>query len=927
MPELRCVSDQDLQAYVLGKLPKRIGRSVALHLESCAVCDARAQRLDGAADPLVDCLRQALAPATVQGVVTPASGPAPAAAAGLPPARIGAYRVLEEIGRGGMAVVYKAREDNPERIVALKVLLTGCHSGGERRARFRTEADTIARLRHGHIVQVFEAGEHDGLPFLALEFCDGGSLAQRLGGVPQAPAAAAALVEPLAQALEHAHQAGVIHRDLKPANVLLTADGQPKVSDFGLAKAERPELTATGAVLGTPSYMAPEQAAGSRTVGPAADVYALGAILYELLTGRPPFQGATALETMEQVRHQEPVPPRRLQPKVPRDLETICLKCLEKEPARRYANAGALADDLARFREGRPVQARPVGAAGRTTRWARRNPGWAATAAAIAALLMLVATSTSLLIWHLNDALQQSEDERVRASAAELTGNHRLWASYLAQAQAHRFSGRQGQRFNSLAAIRKATALALPPGHTLAELRNEAIACLVLADVQTALDRAAIVDPSDESCLVPDAAHTRYATIGNDRAIHIRQWPDGHEIARLENSGSVEAPQIAFSPDGRFLLHRYGHARDTRMKVWRLDVREPAVVFEHETKGFDFQAVFRGDSGQVAIGHEDGSVVLYATATGAVDQRLRPGFVAQLLAFCPGSRRLAAASPDAKSVAVLDTDNGRVVANLPHPEPVTSIGWHPDGRVLAAGCTDHKIYLWDVAREQTAMPPLEGHSGYISTVGFNHAGDRLASHDWDHSLRLWDARTGRPLVATTCTRLMSFSPDDQFLLGNTVQNQARLLRIANARELRLQAVSKQSLQRCFYSGIANPDGRLLLAHVGSAIVFIDWAHGTEVAELALASSAAFAFTRDDALLTSGIDRALERWPMRTDPATGIVHIGPPETMHPSSTKDLAGWQRRRHGRGHSGAEPRAGAARPRSAIDAQAVRGCARVCG
>jgi tetratricopeptide (TPR) repeat protein/tRNA A-37 threonylcarbamoyl transferase component Bud32 len=430
MSELRCVSDPDLRAYVLGKLPERISRSVADHLECCSECATRAQGLDGAADPLVDCLRHALKPTATLGV-TSGDGSAATAAGGavLPATRLGAYCVLGEVGRGGMAVVYKARQDNPERIVALKVLLTGSHSGSERRARFRSEADTIARLRHAHIVQVFEAGEQDGLPFLALEFCEGGSLAQRLGGVPQAPEAAAALVVHLAEALEHAHQAGIIHRDLKPVNILLTADGQPKVSDFGLARTEGPSLTATGAVLGTPSYMAPEQASASRTVGPAADIYALGAILYELLTGRPPFQGATALETLEQVRGQEPVPPRRLQPKVPRDLETVCLKCLEKEPAKRYATAGALADDLKRFGEGRPVRARPVGALGRSWRWARRNPLWASTLAGVATLLLAVAVGMSWMTWQLNAALEASESARLRAESAEIATGQALSVS------------------------------------------------------------------------------------------------------------------------------------------------------------------------------------------------------------------------------------------------------------------------------------------------------------------------------------------------------------------------------------------------------------------------------------------------------------------------------------------------------------------
>jgi tetratricopeptide (TPR) repeat protein len=293
------------------------------------------------------------------------------------------YDLVRELGRGGMGVVYLAQQLRLNRPVALK--MPPASLGVEEWLRFRTEAAAAARLRHPHIVQVQETGEHQGRPFLVMELVEGSSLAQKLAQAPLAARLAAELLEKLARAIHYAHEQGVIHRDLKPANVLLTADGTPKVTDFGLAKrltearppgAEPSAIqTQTGVILGTPSYMAPEQAAGrGKEAGPATDVYALGATLYECLTGRPPFQGATALETMEQVLRDDPVPPRKLRPGVPRDLETVCLKCLEKQPHRRYASAAHLADDLCRHLEGRPVVARPMSRAGRAWRWARRNP-------------------------------------------------------------------------------------------------------------------------------------------------------------------------------------------------------------------------------------------------------------------------------------------------------------------------------------------------------------------------------------------------------------------------------------------------------------------------------------------------------------------------------------------------------------------------
>jgi ABC-type amino acid transport substrate-binding protein len=300
------------------------------------------------------------------------------------------YEILEELGRGGMGVVYKARQIGLKRVVALKMVLAGAHASSQDVARFRREAEAVAALQHPNIVQIHEVGEQDGCPYFSLEFVDGGSLAQRLRESPQPAYWAAKLVETLARAVHAAHKHGIVHRDIKPANVLLTADGVAKITDFGLAKRLEDESahTRTGSIVGTPGYMAPEQAEAKKGITPAVDVYSLGAILYECLTGRPPFRGPTPLETVMQVVHEDPVGVRRHQPKCPHDLETICMKCLEKDPARRYASAQALADDLRRFQLGEPVLARPVGKVQRAWRWCRRHPSLAGLA--IAALVLIV---------------------------------------------------------------------------------------------------------------------------------------------------------------------------------------------------------------------------------------------------------------------------------------------------------------------------------------------------------------------------------------------------------------------------------------------------------------------------------------------------------------------------------------------------------
>ncbi len=306
--------------------------------------------------------------------------------------RIPGYELEAVLGRGGMGVVYRARQLSLKRTVALKMLLAGAFAGPHERARFRREAEAAASLRHTNIVQVYDVAEHEGRPYFTMEFVEGGSLAQKLAGTPQPALQAAVLAATLAEAVQVAHQGGIVHRDLKPSNVLLAADGTPKVSDFGLAR--RLEggagLTQSGVTVGTPSYMAPEQAGGqTRALGPTVDVYSLGAILYELLTGRPPFRAETTAETVLQVICEEPVPPSRLNAKVPRDLETICLKCLHKDPQRRYATAAAVAEDLQRFQRGDPIVARPAGVLERLGKLARRHPNQLAMLAA--SLLLAVA--------------------------------------------------------------------------------------------------------------------------------------------------------------------------------------------------------------------------------------------------------------------------------------------------------------------------------------------------------------------------------------------------------------------------------------------------------------------------------------------------------------------------------------------------------
>jgi formylglycine-generating enzyme required for sulfatase activity/tRNA A-37 threonylcarbamoyl transferase component Bud32 len=390
--------------------------------------DPEATRYRSAASP-VDPEATRYTPATS---VAPAAGQAPG------------YEILGVLGRGGMGVVYKARHLTLNRIVALKMVLAGGHAGSEERVRFLAEAEAVAALQHPNIVQVFDFGQHGDLPYMALEYVNGGGLNVRLrDGLPP-PLEAAWLVEQLARGMAAAHARGIVHRDLKPHNVLLMApEGSeaaqcalklctPKVSDFGLAKKVEggSGLTQTGAVMGTPSYMAPEQAEGRKDVGPPADVYALGAILYECLTGRPPFRGSTPMDTVRQVVADEPAPVRRLQPRCPRDLETIAHKCLQKDPARRYAGAALLAEDLKRFQEGEPILARPTGPLERVVKWVRRRP---VIAALLALVVVLTAAGLAGVAWEYGEAVRERDAAR-EANRRRLEAQVRQLGSAVPQA-------------------------------------------------------------------------------------------------------------------------------------------------------------------------------------------------------------------------------------------------------------------------------------------------------------------------------------------------------------------------------------------------------------------------------------------------------------------------------------------------------------
>ena len=483
------------------------------------------------------------------------------------------YEVEAVLGRGGMGIVFRARQLRLGRLVALKMALAGSYAGLHERERFRREAEAVAALRHPNVVQIYDAGEWAGRSYFTMEFIEGGSLAQRLAGVPQPGRQAAALLATLAGAMHAAHQRGIVHRDLKPANIMFMLDGTPKVTDFGLAqRLEGIEgLTLTGVPIGTPSYMAPEQAQGqSRAVGPAADVYALGAILYELLTGRPPFRAETPAETVLQVIDQEPVPPARLNAKVPRDLETICLKCLQKEPHKRYAGAAELADDLVRFGNGQPIAARRSSPAARLWRWGRRNP-------TAAALIVTLLASVGLVIgggfW-----LQREQDERRAEAIRQEERETHVVATALEQASELARQSRWPDARAVLDGGLSALSSSAPPNlrERLMQARSDANTAAYLEEIRLRLS----TDPTK----VRNTAASLYAeAFRNYFDMDLLTLPPEEAAARLSNS-AIRETLLAYLHDWHYWAVDADRARLRTMldcaddNTWRRAWREAMAV-------------------------------------------------------------------------------------------------------------------------------------------------------------------------------------------------------------------------------------------------------------------------------------------------------------------------------------------------------------
>jgi WD40 repeat protein len=696
--------------------------------------------------------------------------------------RVRGYLIQSFIGSGGMGVVYKARHIDLQRTVALKLLHESAAGDREAHERFQAEAEAVARVQHPNIIQVFEigsiqsqAGEQKPRPFLALEFLDGGNLS-RYTEWPQAPTFAARMLEKLARAAHAAHMLGVVHRDLKPANVLLGKDGEPKIADFGVAKlsgeGER-LLTQAGMTVGTPEYMAPEQAAGEDS-GPAADIYSLGVILYQLLTARLPFHGANPMDTMYLVRNEEPVSPRSFQPNLPRDLETICLKCLNKKPGRRYETAEALANDLTRWAEGRTILARPVGRIERTYLWVKRNPTVAMLSAAIV-IVTILGIAGVVMKW--KDAEVQASVANVEKLRAQSETDRALMELYRADILA---ASSAIQLENALTARRLLDSVRPDSNKRNWEWRY----------LHTQLDTSQKTLQTDDKLYLvvstPDAARIITTADGNlgglwdpfngKRLETFRDMPNlgrasahplGESIAYFPHTPGQtrvairhlrsDKPDIAIdSPDKPFRSLSYSrnglllaigtnhgvvHVHDTATGRSRISI--PA----HDTAAGN--SGFNRDNTRIATsGSSDRSAKVWDLRTGELVRAFpnQPSEIEGALLNDAGDRLITVASSPASIFWLWDVGTGEKKRELSgHANQVRWYGFNPDTTLFATCCLDQKARLWDVESGKL-VHELRGHTGWVEYAAFHPSRNRIVTASHDCTLRLWDTETGHTVA-------------------------------------------------------------------------------------------------------------------------------------------------------------------------------------